>query len=85
MIEHARRGEILRLSVDRSGERCRIGISRPAALESVDKDRSFDLDPTVEGAGASNFSLRLARGLARVAGLSLVAGDRDFALLFRPG
>lgn len=83
VIEHARRGEILRLSVDRSGERCRVGISRPVALEGVDKDRSFDLEPAAEGDGASNFSLRLARGLARVAGLSLVAGERDFALLFR--
>ena len=83
VIGHVRRGEILRLSVDRSGERCRIGISRPAALEGIDKDRSFDLDNAAEAGGASNFSLRLARGLARVAGLSLIAGDRDFALLFR--
>jgi hypothetical protein len=83
VIEHSRRGEILRLSVDRSGDRCRVGISRPVALESVDKDHSFDLDTGVDDSGASNFSLRLARGLARVAGLSLVAGERDFALLFR--
>ncbi len=83
VIDHAGAGEMLRLSVDRSGERCRVTLSRPAALQAIDKDRLFELESGSGGVGSSNFSLRLARGLARVAGLSLVAGERDFALLFR--
>jgi signal transduction histidine kinase len=58
----------------------RITISRPDALKGVTDAELFD---QVHGTGVEGgFSLRLARGLARIAGGDLVSSRDSFALLF---
>ena len=75
----AGRGERLQLSADSVPDGARITISRPAALQGVG-----DFEPVRfrqrDRAGA--FSIRLARGLARIAGGDLVTSRDSMALLF---
>lgn len=85
VIDQAGRGERLRLSVDEVGNRPRVAISRPRALEGMTEPQLFGIaNPGDESGTGIGFSLRLARGLARIAGIALNAGDRDIALLFDP-
>jgi hypothetical protein len=80
LAEHAEEGERLQVSIDRSADSARISISRPAALRGMSDSELFDARGG-DGLSAA-FSLRLARGLARIAGGDLV-GTRDaFALVF---
>ena len=72
-------GERLRLSVERSGERVRVSVGRPRSLRALSVEQLFGLN---EGDDDSGLALRLARSLARIAGVPLVAGERDIALLF---
>ena len=83
VIDQAGRGERLRLTVDKVGERSRVAISRPRAFEGLSEAQLLGIS-TLEGDGTPGmgFSLRLARGLARMAGIALVAGEREIALLF---
>jgi signal transduction histidine kinase len=80
VIETAQPGERLRLSVDQTGEQCRFAISRPAALRGL-SDRQL-IEAAASDAGAA-FSLRLVRGLARIAGGDLAMTPAGFTLVFR--
>jgi hypothetical protein len=75
----AGRGERLQLSADSVPDGARITISRPAALQGVGDSSLFD-SGSEDRAGA--FSIRLARGLARIAGGDLVTSRDSMALLF---
>ncbi|MEO7601638.1 MAG: histidine kinase dimerization/phospho-acceptor domain-containing protein [Sphingomicrobium sp.] len=79
MIEAGADGERLRLSIERAGERYRVAISRPQALRSLSVEQLFGIG----GDHAAGLSLRLARSLARIAGVGLVAGERDISLVFQ--
>jgi signal transduction histidine kinase len=86
VIEQARPGERLRLAVEHNGSTCRFAISRPAALRGLSDDQLFD--PRLPGADDGDspalgigFSLRLVRGLARIAGGDLVASPAGITLL----
>jgi His Kinase A (phospho-acceptor) domain len=78
VIERAGAGEKLRLSVDQPNSSCRVSISRPAAMTGAS-------DAGLFGGGvqdAQGFSLRLVRGLARIAGAQLVTLPGAIALDF---
>jgi hypothetical protein len=78
VIEHATSGEALRLSVEQALGSCRVSISRPAALVGVSDASLFGRDLK----DAQGFSLRLVRGLARIAGAQLVTLPGAIALDF---
>jgi hypothetical protein len=78
MIERSRKGERLRLSVDRAGDHIRVSIGRPAALHGLSDEELFG----AAGGGIETFYLRLVRGLARVAGAELTASSSAVALTF---
>ena len=78
-IEAAKAGERLRLSVDQAGDQCRFSISRPASLRGIKDAQLFD--PRQEGDGSGS-SLRLVRGLARIAGGDLLTSPAGFTLAF---
>ena len=81
LADRAERGERLEVAAEAAAGGARISIRRPAALQGIAEAELFG-GPGEEGVEGS-FSLRLARGLARIAGGDLVAGRDDFALLFR--
>ena len=72
-------GERLRLSIEHAGERWRVSVARPRALRPLSAEQLFGM---AEGDDESSLALRLARSLARIAGVPLVAGERDISLLF---
>lgn len=72
-------GERLRLSVERTGERYRISVMRPGALRPLSSEQLFGMG---EGDDQNSLALKLARSLARIAGVQLLAGERDISLLF---
>jgi hypothetical protein len=81
LAERAESGERLTVSVDAVNGKSRISISRPIALRGLSDTDMFD--PTVGREGLhGGFSLRLARGLARIAGGDLVTGRDAFSLVF---
>jgi signal transduction histidine kinase len=82
VIETAEAGERLRLSVDQTGDQCRLSINRPAALRGL-SDRQ--LIEAAAGEGGAAFSLRLVRGLARIAGGDLAMSPAGFTLVFPRG
>lgn len=80
IIERAAAGECLQLSVDNGGEDCRLSISRPKALRGLSES---DLFGSADQMPLESFTLRLTRGLARVAGAQLVASETQLSLVFR--
>jgi signal transduction histidine kinase len=82
LAEQSARGERLQLSAESAPDGARISIGRPALLRGVSDASLFD---TRSDSGADRFSMRLARGLARIAGGDLVATRDSFALVFAPG
>jgi hypothetical protein len=80
LAEQAERGERLRLSAESANDGARITIDRPASLRGVSDAALFNAKRGEEG--QAGFSLRLVRGLARIAGGDLVASRDSFALLF---
>ena len=78
VIEQAEPGERLRLTVERAGERSRVSMTRPAKLADCSADEllgsGVDFDRAI--------SLRLVRGLARLAGGDLAAPHGSISLLF---
>ena len=80
LADRAERGERLQVSAEPASGWARISISRPAALAGIGDAELFEA-PRGEGVGGG-FSLRLARGLARIAGGDLVSSRDAFALLF---
>jgi signal transduction histidine kinase len=81
VIERADRGERLRLSLDQAADQCSFSVSRPAALRSLSDAQLFDPSFGESGA-ASAVSLRLVRGLARIAGGDLVTSRAGLTLVF---
>jgi hypothetical protein len=86
VIEHAGAGERLRLATESNGTTCRFSISRPNALRGLSDTQLFDPRPAaadVEDSPALGigFSLRLVRGLARIAGGDLIASPAGITLL----
>lgn len=78
LIEQADAGERLRLGVDRAGERWRVSMTRPAKLAALSDDELVGGQADFE----QSFSLRLVHGLARIAGVDLVAPKGTISLLF---
>jgi signal transduction histidine kinase len=86
VIEQAGAGERLRLAVEHNGATCRFSIGRPASLRGLADAQLFDprgaAAESGEGAGvAAGFTLRLVRGLARIAGGDLAASPAGITLL----
>ncbi len=81
VIEGADRGERLRVSLDQTADKCSFSVSRPAALKSLSDARLFD-SSAEEGSGSAAFSLRLVRGLARIAGGDLTTSRAGLTLVF---
>ena len=83
VIEQAVAGERLRLAVEANADTSRFSISRPAALKGITDAQLFD--PRAEVPEASpvgvGFSLRLVRGLARIANGDLLATPAGITLL----
>lgn len=80
MLRRGGPGEHFRLSVDYGGDTCRVSITRPASLQSLSDD---DLLGIGGNALAEGFTLRLVRGLARIAGAELVIAPDSVALRFQ--
>ena len=83
VIGQAEIGERLRLSVEGNGETCRFSISRPASLRGLSDAELFDTGEigTSDAIGRIGFTLRLVRGLARIAGGDLVTSPAGLTLL----
>ena len=81
LADRSERGERLQLSFEQASDGARISISRPGALRGMS---DAELLETPRGAAASqgSFRLRLARGLARIAGGDLISSRDAFALVF---
>ncbi len=77
LIEQAGPGERLRLTVEPSGERWRVSMTPPARLVAMTDEPLGGEADTEHG-----FSLRLLRGLARIAGASVEAAPARISLLF---
>ncbi|HEX5237317.1 MAG TPA: histidine kinase dimerization/phospho-acceptor domain-containing protein [Sphingomicrobium sp.] len=73
-------GERLRVTVDQSGDQCRISIGRPASLRGVSDQQLFGA--ATEAAIDECFSLRLTSGLAHIAGAELASTQAAIAILF---
>lgn len=81
IIERARSGERLRLTVDQSRGACRFSISRPEGLRAATDHQLFDARSGGEGSELRvGFTLRLVRGLARIAGGDLIASPAALTL-----
>ena len=80
LADRAEAGERLQVSAEPATDGARISISRPHALRGIGDAELFG-GGQVEGV-QGGFSLRLARGLARIAGGDLVSGRDNFALVF---
>jgi hypothetical protein len=79
VIEQSEAGDRLRLTVEQAGDRSRVSITRPARLSGIPEDQLFRGEVDAE----HGFSLRLVRGLARIAGVELTATSGSISLLFR--
>ena len=81
LVERAERGEHLYLSAQTMNDAPRIAMTRPKSLRDLGEKELFD--PTLGGEGVhGRFPLRLARGLARIAGGDLATSRDSFALVF---
>jgi signal transduction histidine kinase len=81
MIEAADAGEHLRIWIEQSGGQCRVLISRPAPLRNLPDALLFEgIGGEEHGPIAAGFTLRLVRGLARIAGGDLAASPASLAL-----
>ena len=81
LAEQAEAGERLQISAELGVDGAGVTISRPSALRGLSDPELFD--PNIGRAGAQGgFPLRLARGLARIAGGDLVTRRDAFSLVF---
>ena len=85
-ISGAEAGEHIRLGLDRAGGSCRISFSKPAALGSLSEAELLEAGLSDHGAEVAGllagFTLRLVRGLARIAGGDLLIVGSDLTLSF---
>jgi len=80
LADRAETGERLYVSAESTVGGARISVGRPEALKGITDTELFE---SKGGEGVEGgFSLRLARGLARIAGGDLVSSRQVFALLF---
>jgi hypothetical protein len=79
LADRSEGGERLQLSVDQGPDGPRIAIGRPVALRGLSDVELFNVG---EDGLQGGFSLRLARGLARIAGGDLVSTRDSVALVF---
>lgn len=84
LADRAAQGERLRVAVEQGLSDARIVVARPAALSGIADAHLFDPAIAQEGV-RGGFSLRLARGLARIAGGDLISSRDSFALTFPRG
>jgi hypothetical protein len=87
LIDRTDSGERLRIVLDQTATQCRLAAGRPAGLRNLTDAQLFDAGAgfTDGGNGQSlsvGFSLRLVRGLARIAGGDLATSAAEFTLLF---
>lgn len=82
LVEIARAGERIQLSTELTGDSARIVISRPSDLHGISDAVLFDGAPNGR---RGTFTLRLVRGLARIAGGDLIGTRDSFALTFPRG
>jgi signal transduction histidine kinase len=82
IVERAEAGERIRISLEQSSEQCRLSISRPAAIRSLSDAQLFDAPDDPQEGLLAGFSLRLVRGLARIAGGDLVTSRVGLTLTF---
>ena len=81
LADRAQKGERLVVSAELADGDPRVSITRPAALRGLSDTEMFD--PTLGREGVQGgFSLRLARGLARIAGGDLLTNRDTFSLRF---
>ena len=86
VIERAVAGEHLRLSVDSARAHYKVSVSRAAALKGLSDEQLFgSRSKTASGPLAEEFSLRLVRGLARIAGAELASSAAAISLVFKRG
>jgi hypothetical protein len=78
VTEDADRGEVLRLTVERTSDRARVSLTRPARLMAYSEEQLLGGQLELE----QGFSLRLVRGLARLAGAELIAPQGSISLVF---
>jgi hypothetical protein len=78
VIEQAQPNEHLRLTVECARDRCRVSMTRPASLCGLSEEELIGGGTGLE----HGFSLRLVRGLARLAGADLAAPQGSISLLF---
>ncbi len=79
MIGRSSDGETLRLSVDCDARRCFVSVSLPKFLQGSTDTELFGRGEEALGDG---FTLRLVRGLANIAGATLLVSPGDIALVF---
>jgi hypothetical protein len=82
VVERAEAGERVRITLEQCSEQCRLSISRPAALRGLPDAKLFDAPDGVQEGSLAGFSLRLVRGLARIAGGDLVTSRAGLTLTF---
>lgn len=79
-------GEHIRLGLERAGGSCRISFSKPAALGSLSETELLEAGSSDDSAAVTGllagFTLRLVRGLARIAGGDLLIVGNDLTLSF---
>ena len=80
LVEHSGPNERLTVSADQIGDNARVTVSRPGSLRGVADSDLFASRPV--GEVLAGFTLRLVRGLARIAGGDLVSALDSFALIF---
>jgi hypothetical protein len=86
LIERAGEGDHLRLSVDSARGSYKVSVSRPAALQGLgDEELYGSRAGSGRGAVSEEFSLRLVRGLARIAGAELKTSSSAISLVFKRG
>ncbi|HEY8434068.1 MAG TPA: histidine kinase dimerization/phospho-acceptor domain-containing protein [Sphingomicrobium sp.] len=78
VMDYADAGERLHLTVERSGDRLRVALTRPARLSRIPEEQLLGADAE----GEHDVSLRLVAGLARLAAVELVVPEGAIALLF---
>ncbi|WP_265570718.1 sensor histidine kinase [Sphingomicrobium nitratireducens] len=84
LVEAAGEGETLRVALARPGSHCKLSVNRPASIEGLSEARLLDPALSLEGEGKPllglGFSLRLVRGLIRIAGGELAIEPDAIAL-----
>jgi len=84
LVGQAEAGEHVSVSAELSLDGAKMSVTRPAALRGTRESDLFDSKGAKDITG-SGFTLRLVRGLARIAGGDLVSSRESFALVFPRG